>query len=174
MTDFRKLLSALVLTLSLVACGEDEVHEGDDHDHDPVVELNEEACEHLVEGPFAAVSAVTEATQAAPAVAPDHRTYTVALPEAETDGYAGYVRVDSAEAADYLFFADVSVNITVTDAEGAEVEIEESATSIDECTQVKGRHVVELGVGRYFLHLSGDSETVNLLVEEMHDDHGDH
>ena len=74
------------LALVLFAC-DDHAHD-DDHNHgaggQAAVESAEaEACEHLAEGPAAAVAAVSPGTAGAPSVSDDHKRYDIALSAAD-------------------------------------------------------------------------------------------
>ena len=151
---------ALIGASALAGCGED------DHEHeDPDVE----GCEHLTEGPFQAVTA-TAATTGAPAVADDHKAYTVTLP-AGAGGNAGYVAFAVPAVNQYLFFTDQAVTATFTTSAGTPLTAQ-SSTSSAACTAIKGRHVVALDVGTVNLQLSSPTATtVNLVVEPALVDH---
>ncbi|HYO64921.1 MAG TPA: hypothetical protein VEU33_02460 [Archangium sp.] len=150
----KKLLSACLLSSALLAgCGGEKN------------EADVEGCEHLQKGPGAAVTA-TAAASGAPAVSNDHKRYDITLP-AGTGGNAGSVSFAAAKASDYVFFLGSNVTLKVTNASGAEVAFEESATSSTECTQVKGRYVAPLQVGTYTLAFGPTSESrVSLVIEE--------
>jgi hypothetical protein len=142
-----------LLVLALAACPGTQ----------PTETPDDEGCEHLQEGPAAAVTAASSAT-GAPAVSNDHKRYDVTL----TSGAAGYVSFASSAAGDYIFFLDQAVPFAVQDPAGANVAIESSALTGAKCAEVKGRHVVPLGVGTYRLVL-GPSTTVTkvgMVVEE--------
>jgi hypothetical protein len=156
----KKLFAiGLLSTALLVGCaGEEET-------------ADVEACEHLKEGPQTAVTA-TAATTGAPAVSNDHRRYDITLADV-TGGKGGSVSFASAEAAEYVFFLGADVPFKVTSSGGQTVAIEASATSSSECGEVKGRHIVPLGVGTYTLSFGPTSATsVSLVIEEeAHEDH---
>jgi hypothetical protein len=167
MKKFAYTAFAIGLSLALVACDD----HGHDDEKDPVAAVNEEGCEHLEKGPFRSVSAATSPTDA-PVVEDDHRAYVITLPEVgEALGYLGYVRFDSDEEGDFVLFFNHDVTVRVLDADGNEVEIEDSQTSVPQCTVVAGRHQVELDVGSYFFELSHESENeVSLVVEHFEED----
>jgi hypothetical protein len=150
----KKLLSACLLSSALLAgCGGEKN------------EADVEGCEHLQEGPSAAVTA-TAAASGAPAVSNDHKRYDISLPTG-SGGNVGSVSFAAAEASDYVFFLGSNVTLKVTSASGETVTFEESATSSTECTQVKGRYVAPLQVGTYTLTLGPTSESsVSLVIEE--------
>jgi hypothetical protein len=84
-----------------------------------------------------------------------------------TGGNGGFVSFASAEAVHYAFFLDAPVAFAVQDGSGATVPIEESATSSPECSDIRGRHVVDLGVGTFFLSLGPATESeVSIVIEE--------
>jgi hypothetical protein len=152
---------SFALTSALWGCG------GDDHDpHDP----DEEACEHLADGPATAVTA-SDTTALAPQVSNDHRRYDVTLIEV-TGGNGGFVSFNAAEAADYVVFFDANVPLAVTDSSGGEVEIEDSATSSETCAEIAGRHVIPFTVGTHYLELGPSPlDAVGIVIEELGDDH---
>lgn len=157
----KKLLAALLMSTALLAagCGDDE--EGEES-------ADVEGCEHLQEGPSTAVTATLTGTP--PAVDDDHRRYDITLVDG-TGGKTGSVSFAAAEATDYIIFTSADVALTVTNSSGAEVEIEESAKSSSECTEVKGRHVVPMSVGTYRLTFGPTTAaSVNIVIEhEVHE-----
>ncbi|WP_375766022.1 hypothetical protein NR798_30535 [Archangium gephyra] len=151
----KKLLSVCLLSSALLAgCGGEKN------------EADVEGCEHLQEGPGAAVSASASATGTLPAVSNDHKRYDISLP-AGNGGNVGSVSFAAAEASDYVFFLGSNVTLKVTNSSGETVSFEESATSSTECTNVKGRYVAPLQVGSYTLTFGPTSESsVSLVIEE--------
>ena len=148
----KKLLSACLLSSALlIACNN-------------VNEADVEGCEHLKEGPASAVTA-TASTSGAPAVSNDHKRYDITLP-AGTGGNVGSVSFASAKASDYVLFLGADVPVKVTGSSG-DVAFEETAKASEQCTEVKGRHVVPLGVGTYTLTFGPTTQTsVSLVIEE--------
>ena len=64
--------------------------------------------------------------------------------------------------------------MTITDANSAAVEIEESA-DVAECTEVAKQHNADLEVGTYTLKIGPTTETsVSLVVEEANHEGDDH
>ncbi len=159
----KKLLATCLLsTALLVGCsGEEE-------------SADTEGCEHLQNGPGAAVTA-TPTASGAPAVRNDHKRYDVALVDVSGQK-GGSVTFAASEAADYVFFLGADVPFSVANASGQAVAIEESAKSSSECTDIKGRHVVPLSVGTYTLSFGPSSlASVSLVVEEAaHEDGHEH
>ncbi|WIG96570.1 hypothetical protein [Myxococcus sp. SDU36] len=160
----KKLLAAFLLSTALVSAGC-----GDD-DHPEEEGVDAEACEHLQEGPATTVTA-TLGTDAAPAIRADHRRYDITLADGP-DGKQGAVSFAASEAADYVIYTNADVPLSITTASGEAVEIEESTSSSEGCTDIKGRHVVPLAVGTHILTFGPTSTaTVSVIVEESHD-HG--
>jgi len=151
----KKWLSACLLSSALLAgCGGEKN------------EADVEGCEHLQEGPSAAVTASASATGTLPSVSNDHKRYDITLPAGSGGSNVGSVSFAAAEASDYVFFLGSNVTLKVTNASG-EVAFEESATSSTECTNVKGRFVAPLQVGTYTLTFGPTSESsVSLVIEE--------
>lgn len=127
-----------------------------------------EGCEHLGEGgqKQAITASSPTATESVPTVNLPHVRYDVSL-VASGSQRVGKVVFNSGEAADYLYFLSQDVPFQVKDAEGKTVEIEASATGSAKCDIVKGRHLVELGVGGYALHFGPTSlASVSMVIEE--------
>ncbi|NRD56592.1 hypothetical protein [Corallococcus exiguus] len=160
----KKLLSALLLSTALLAAGcggdEEEAH------------VDEEGCEHLQEGPAAAVTAAVSGT--GPAVSNDHKRYDIALVDI-AGGKGGAVSFAVSEATDYVLYMSAPVPVTVTNSRGVAVEFEESATSSSLCTDIKGRHVVPLTVGTHTLTFGPSTlSSVSLVIEESGEHAHDH
>lgn len=127
--------------------------------------IDVEGCEHLKEGPPVAVTAAATA-DLAPAVDADHMRYDVALIDV-TGGKGGFVKYAAPEATDYLFFLGADVPVQFLDAANAPVAPEESTTSSTVCTEIKGRHLIELAVGTYAIKIGPTAQTsVGIVVEE--------
>jgi hypothetical protein len=125
-----------------------------------------EGCEHLQEGPAAAVTAAATSSAAAPAIANDHKRYDITL-VAVGGQQGGSVRFNSAEAGDYILFLNKDVPVSFKDATGKAIAIEESTKSATQCTDIQGRHVVELGVGVQYIEFGPTTETsVSVVLEE--------
>ncbi len=151
------LLSSFLLT---AACGGDAEQAAESPDA--------ESCEHLQEGPATPLTAASGA--GAPAVDDDHRRYDITLTEVP-GGKGGDVTFASGEGGDYVLFLDAAVPVSVLDGAGAQVAFESSSASSETCTEIKARHVVELGVGTYTLRFGPSPlSAVGLVVE--HGAHG--
>jgi len=154
-----KLFSAVLLSSALfLACGNDEET------------ADSEGCEHLKEGPSAAINASASGT-GAPAVSNDHRRYDITLTDV-TGGKGGSVSFASAEAIHYILFTGADVPVAVKDSSGMTVAPEESVKSSSVCTEVKGRHTIPLSVGTYTLTFGPTTLTsVSLVIEEEEGEH---
>ena len=152
MNMIRTSLLLPLFALSLTACGGSVTETADI-----------EGCEHLKEGPAAPVTATSAAT-GAPEVSNDHKRYDVTLPS----GAAGYVSFAPSMAHGYVFFLSQAVPFAVKDAAGADVTVSSSSLTGAKCPEVKGRHLVSLGVGTYRLVLgpAAGIGTVGMVVEE--------
>ncbi len=161
----KKLLAALLMSTALLAagCGGD-----DEEEENPDVE----GCEHLKEGPSTAVTATLTGTP--PAVDDDHRRYDITLVSG-TGGNTGSVSFAAAEATDYIIYTSADVGLLVKNASGATVEVEESAKSSSECTEIKGRHVVPMTVGTYTLTFGpSTASSVSIVIEHAHEEGHEH
>ncbi|EAU62707.1 hypothetical protein STIAU_7222 [Stigmatella aurantiaca DW4/3-1] len=105
----------------------------------------------------------------APAVSNDHKRYDISLVDA-TGGKGGSVTFAASEEGDYLFFVSEDVPLTIRTANGVAVEPEAVAKSSTECSEIKGRYTVELGVGTHVLTFGPTSKTSLSFVAE----HGEH
>jgi hypothetical protein len=158
----RKLLSAVLLSTSILfsaGCGDDE---------EETESLDAEGCAHLQKGPATPITA-TAAASGAPAVNTDHRRYDISLIDV-TGGKGGSVTFAVAEEGDYLFFINEDVPMAIRTSGGEVRTPEEVVKSSTECSEIKGRYTVELGVGTHVLTFGPTSKTSVSLVAE----HGEH
>lgn len=155
------LRSVLPMSLLLLtACPQVAPHEDD------------ELCEHLVEGPAVAVTAVAEGE--GPLVATDHQRYDITLPaRSDGSGNFGIVRLVSGEATHYRIALDADVPLTIRDGNGNTVAFEHSATASEACTEIKALHELALGVGTYSFSFGPTAQaTVRAVIEaSAHDEH---
>lgn len=129
----------------------------DDHGHEDE-KPGADACEHLEGGPIRAVTAGADAS-AAVALTDEHTRYDMTL---SGPGFASYA---SAQDAEYYFYFDSAVTLTVRDGAGTVVAAEMQATSDADCALVKSVYVFDLGIGSYTLEVApGGSETLVQLV----------
>lgn len=152
-----------VFLLAVTACGDEATDGGQTPDLDAA---DGEGCEHLQEGPGVAITATATAS-GAPSVDEDHRRYDTALVDV-TGGKGGVVDFGASAAGLHVIFLSADVPLFINDATGAPVAIEDSATSSTACADIKGKHVVDLGVGTYHLILGPTTETeVSIVVEPL-------
>ena len=131
--------------------------------------LDEGACEHLTKGPHKNVTAGADAASAAE-IKSDHHGYKVAL----TSGAAGFVKFAADASGDHALFLDQDIAVEVQDDKGAALSIEESLKSISACTEVKGKHTIELpAAGTYYFKLGPGAAltSVTLVIEEAGHSH---
>ena len=158
-------MNRAIILLALAACGGDGAG---------AESVDVEGCEHLAEGPSTGVSGSTAASTGAPGVSDDHRRYDIRLVDDGEGLHFGSVSFAPGEAGDYVIFVGQDgVPITIADAAGDPVTVEDSAVSSPECAEIRGRHVVELGVGTYVLTFGPTSESVVSIVIEHDGEHAE-
>jgi hypothetical protein len=167
------------LALVLFAC-DDHAHDGaHDHAHDgahdhgaggqaAVESAEAEACEHLAEGPAAAVAAVSPGTAGAPSVSDDHKRYDITLSAAD-NAATGVVEFASEAAGEHSFFFNAEVGLQITGPDGTVLTADHAHTSSTLCTDIKLWAVYDLDVGTYTLQLTtAEPVTVGLVIEAGH------
>ena len=137
-------------------------------------EAEQEACEHLQEGPDAPVTATADAA-GAPLVAADHKRYVITLP-ASGGQRSGMVRFNSPEEVEWSFIMDRDVPLIVRDAAGNSVPIVEKLKDSKFCGEVKAHYLLVLGVGPYTLEFGPTGEeSIQMVVAESHpESHPEH
>ncbi len=143
----------------LLACGQ------------PVPTADDEACEHLAEGPGTAVTAV--AGGEGPLIADDHRRYDVTLVPV-SGGNGGQIRFAADEPGDFLFFTSAEVDFTVSTLTGDAILLEELIPGSEVCDAVGAKWIFHLEVGTYRLELGPTSETLLSFVVEHGGAHEEH
>ena len=165
MVKYLLTLSAAFMISTAIGCGDDH-----DHDHHGEHSPNEEACEHMKDGPATALSAGADAAGATDTTheAWEHKRVDLTL-VASGDSFVGFVKYEAEAAGDYLFFVN---NDAVLKVGGASAE---ATASVSECSEVGRADTFELEVGEHVVEVTSSSETVQLVVEvssgEGHDDH---
>lgn len=144
------------------ACGEDH------HEH---VTPAEDACEHMIDGPGIAVTAVDDPAADPPDLDESHHRYDVTLVALAADN-GGYVDLVSDEAGEIHLFLGAGVPVTLWDDQGAEVPAESTQSTVAECTEVAVGHTFDLGVGTYPLEI-GPTADPTLAIVPVHGG-GDH
>lgn len=163
-----RVIVVVVLALALTACSDDDTTPEEMHEEHEGT-LDEEACEHHEEGPFADVAASLDA-DAAPVASIEHTSVRIALAEGFEGGHGGYVTVEADEDADFGFFLTADVPVQIVDG-----EFEESSGASETCPDlVAASHIAELSVGTHVLAIGPtDVESVSLVLEELGGEHGD-
>jgi hypothetical protein len=161
-----RYLYILALVAGLAACSED----GSTDDGATEPGLDEEACEHHEEGPYADVTAVP-APLNAPLASIDHTSVRIALAEGFEGARGGFVSVRAADDADFVFFLTEAVPFALVEGD-VEVSEEGSAT----CPEVvAASHIAELAVGTHVVKIGPtDAASVSLVFEEIAGEHGHH
>lgn len=161
-------LLAIALTLSVAAaCGPAE-----ENNHEGEVTPEEDACEHMEEGPAVDATAVA-AGEDAESISDSHTRYDLTVPG---DPASGVIEFALAEEGEAHFFFDSDVDLTVTDAEGTEVAAEATLASVDACDAVVEGFVYDLGVGTYTLTIDGQASPgmVYVPAEHAHEEGEEH
>ena len=134
-------LSWLVIALALAACG----GTGET--------IDAEGCTYLADGPFSPVTAGTAIDASAPVITAAAGAFTVTLPAAGV----GYLAFDSPDDTEYAFFTSRTVTVAAFTAAGVNIPPSASATSSSVCTDIHGRNIIELPVGRFYVGLGPDA-----------------
>ena len=159
----NNIILAALASMAVLACGGDDGEE---------FNVDEEGCEHLIEGPSTAVTASMTADEA-PDVSAEHNRHDITLPGDGAGTHGGAVSYAAAEAGDHVIFLGQDVPVALEDGDGAAIDIEDSATGSSECGEIRGRHVVELAVGTTFITFGPTAETLVQVVIEHDDEHDD-
>ncbi len=166
---FLMLLMSMMTALA-IGCGDDSTEDtnpGTDNEEDSE-ELEIEGCEHMKEGPNVGVDAGADQAAAVDATA-EHTRVDITLAAIE-GGNGGFVTYEAEGEGDYVFFLDKDVPLTITDAQGTALEIEESGP-VDLCTEVVIHHVVELPLGVVNIQIGPTTETTLSMVVEAGGEH---
>ena len=168
-TALRRLCTLFAaIALLLAACGDDDHN----HDHDGEEHgAEEEACEHLAEGPFAEVTATDASDSDPPSIAVEHTRVNVALTAIE-GGNGGFVTFPATEAAEFIFFLSDDVPVEIFDPMGNEVIPELTEMGSELCDDIAIAHHVDLEIGTYTLLLGPtDVTSVGIVHEEAGAEH---
>jgi hypothetical protein len=156
-----------LVALFAVGCGEDaddvSVEEGEESPE-------EEACEHMAEGPAQAVTASAVVAEAPDGTA-EHTRIDVALVDV-SGTVGGFVNYEAAEDGEYVFFLNDDSAFTLRDAVGVPLA-SESSGPVAECGEVVVFHQYDLEVGTYIMDFEGSDETSVSVVVEALGEHSD-
>ncbi len=164
------LIPALAFALSLAVSGC-----GDDHDHDPDGEehsAEEEACEHLEDGPSVAITAADSVTNNPPNALVEHTRADIDFSGAAV----GVVALEATEEGEFLLFMNSVETPTAATAAGDAVALTPITTT---CASALSAFELDLEVGTTFLTFDPAPASIQLIVEhagehdEEHDDHSD-
>ena len=164
----KKLSLILLFALFLSACGDAEENDDEEQNFDDEISAQEEACLHILEGPFAVSNATLEVDESAGNINRAHHAYTVSLVE-NTDGdYQGAVIYDASASDTYGIFTNIDVEVAVYTEEQESLPV--VTTVVDECIEVARQHTVEMQEGRHFIFFGPTTDgEVSVVVEELAD-----
>lgn len=148
---------ALIAVIALwAACnGEEEPTAADD------------GCEHMINGPGAALTAIAELTGDAPDLVEDHVRYEIIL-AGDAAPYGGHVDLIMDEQGEFVIFLSPDVPLTVFDSSGEDVPPEAIDTDVKECAEVSAGYTFDFGVGTYRLSLGpSDEAQVQVVVVDV-------
>lgn len=154
-----------------IGCGDDDEN-GEEHGDEHGEEGAEaEACEHLANGPFAAITGGAADATDLPDAGIEHTSVDITLVEGD-GGNEAFVSFAAEEDAEFLFFLDVNAPFAVFDGAGNEVEIEATEEGSEACTEIGVSYTLDLSVGTYTLHIGPtDATEVSLVHEEAGEEH---
>lgn len=158
----------LITGVLATACGGHGNGHGDGHD-DATPEID--ACEHMIEGPEQATTAVAGMSADAPDVGEHHTRFDIALVADASGMYGGHVDLVVEETGISDLFLDVDVPVKVSSASGSEIMAHHAQTNITECTEVSVGLGYQLGVGTYrvgFGPTTAQSVSMVVILEGEH------
>lgn len=124
----------------------------------------DDGCEHMIQGPSAALTAIADAAGDAPDMVEHHVRYDVTLP-GDAGLYSGYVDLIMDEPGEFVIFLGQGVPMAVSDSNGEDVLPEVIDTDVTECAEVSAGYTFDLGVGTYRLSLGpSDDALVQVVV----------
>ena len=180
--NWTKVLILAFVLAGAVACGDDHDHDHDNnHDHNNHENnhnnheggAEEEACEHMADGPFESVTATADAMDA-PSIAIEHTRVDVTLVDDGMGMYSGFVTFPAGEATEIMFFMSADVPVTVTGPDGMPVDAESTGGPSDLCpTDVLASAVYDVEVGTYTIEIGPTAEAEVGIVHEEAGAHSD-
>jgi hypothetical protein len=164
----KKTIYITLLVAFLGACGSDDSNTNTSNTNNQTTEETpeSEACEHLAEGPFQAVTATADAMGTLENAAYEHTRVNIALADIE-GGKGGFTSFEADGDGDFYFFLSADLPLKILDGSGAEVAMESTTIGSDLCTEIGAIHVVELMVGTYTLEFGPTTETEVGLAHEL-------
>jgi hypothetical protein len=161
------LASSLVIVLA--ACSE-HLDEPGSHHEGP----EDEACDHMIDGPGLATTAVADMTADAPDTGEHSVRWDVALAAGADGMYSGYIDLVVEEAGITDLYLDVDMPVKVWNASGGEVMAHHAQTSFTLCTDVSVGLGYQLGVGTYLVGFGPTTEQAVRMVVVLEGEHGAH
>ena len=158
----------LITLIFATACGDDEKTTPTE-----VETPEQEACEHLAEGPSQSIEAASLATDTLANAALEHTRVDVTLTDYE-GAKGGFVNFEADAEGDFLFFMNADIPLSILDGAGNEVAIEATTKNSDLCAEIAVTHTVEFSVGTYLLRFGPTDLTEVGLVHELSGDAHDH
>lgn len=152
MKRFAYPLFTCALSITAACGGHEDGHGG--HEGTPAAD----ACEHMVEGPSQAVTAIADRMADAPDVGEHHTRFDIDLVADAAGMYVGYVHLVNQESAITDLFLDADVPVRVWNTFGDELEAHHAQTSIAECTEVSVGLGYSLGVGTWVVGFGPTTE----------------
>jgi hypothetical protein len=154
------------LVIAVAACSDHHDEPGSHHDGP-----EDEACDHMIDGPGLAATAVADMTADAPDAGEHSVRWDVALAAGAGGMYGGYVDLVVEEAGITDLYLDVDVPVKVWDASGNEVMVHHAQTSFTLCTEVSVGLGYQLGVGTYLVGFGPTTEEAVSMVVVLEGEH---
>ncbi len=158
-------LSCIALALTWSAgCGSDDEMEAE-------LSPAEDACEHMIEGPFESLTAVAADAASMPAIAEDHTRYDIALIASGANS-EGFLELRIAEEGEFGIYLSRDIAIEVRDSSDNTIAAEETE-SVAACSEVSVGHIFDFEVGSYELYVgpSADATEISIVLVELGDHH---
>lgn len=157
-------LLALGLLATAAACGSDD-------DHEEHATPEEDACEHMIEGPSQPVTATDDMAADAPDFGEHHTRFDITLVEDGSGMYGGYLDLVVEEEGETMLFTSAAVPVTLWDGSGNQVAAEATSDEVAACAEVSASSTYDLGVGTYLASFgpTAESSVSVVVVAEEHE-----
>ncbi|HWN71955.1 MAG TPA: hypothetical protein VNM90_30155 [Haliangium sp.] len=156
------------LAIVLAACGGPHEEHGGHHEGP-----EDEACDHMIDGPGLAATAIADMTADAPDTGEHSVRWDVALAAGAGGMHSGYVDLVVEEAGITDLYLDVDVPVKVWNASGGEVTVHHAQTTFTQCTEVSVGLGYQLGVGTYLVGFGPTTEEAVSMVVVLEGEHAD-
>lgn len=163
------LRSVLLAALAIAGCSSESSDSGNQPTADAAASasdaapnpLNQQACTSLQSGSVTMVMGQDPFSMNAPAISGGQQVNRVSIPPRA----AGHVTYTAPTSGEYIFYTSVDVPLAVFAEDGQLIDVKALRLRIPECTQVNGRHTVDLQAGKYVIRLGPDQATsVDVVV----------